>query len=153
MQTSFQTRAEHVDNCMVTLLPCMQGAMTMSEAMNIPGAPQNFGMSGIRGPSSGHMQMAPGIRRQPTGTTPRMGGWTGPTWPAAGTSMGRYTPLGTSPFVDMVEVVGQLMDGEPLPCMCLHLTMHGHGSGACCLMTLHLAYIRCPNMCYSLHQT
>ena len=90
--------------------------MTVSEAMNIPGAPLVMQTSAMRPIPAGNM--AATARRVPTGTTPRMGGWSGPAWPAVGASVGRYTPLGASPFgrsVDMGEVVAQLMEGAA-PC-------------------------------------
>ncbi|KAK9796650.1 hypothetical protein WJX73_009038 [Symbiochloris irregularis] len=96
-----------IDN---TMLPRdVTGVMTVSDAMNIPGAAQNLD---IMGPSRGNLA-APQARVR-TGTTPRMSGWGQPAWPPGGNSIGRYTPLGTSPFgrsVDMVDIVKGLMDG------------------------------------------
>lgn len=59
------------------------------------------------------------MKQSSNGTIPRVAGspWVGPSWPLAGTSIGRQTPhfgMGTSPFgksVDMVDVCKQLMEG------------------------------------------
>ncbi|EIE20033.1 hypothetical protein COCSUDRAFT_54526 [Coccomyxa subellipsoidea C-169] len=60
------------------------------------------------------------LKQSENGTMTRVPGspWVRPSWPLAGTSIGRQTPhfgMGTSPFgksVDMVDVCKQLMDGH-----------------------------------------
>ena len=59
------------------------------------------------------------MKQSDNGTMTRVAGspWVRPSWPLAGTSIGRQTPhfgMGTSPFgksVDMVDVCKQLMEG------------------------------------------
>ncbi len=60
------------------------------------------------------------LKQSENGTMTRVAGspWVRPSWPLAGTSIGRQTPhfgMGTSPFgksVDMVDVCKQLMEGK-----------------------------------------
>ena len=79
----------------------VQGAMFVSDAMMIP---SSLGTS-LKQSENGTMTRVPGSP------------WVRPSWPLAGTSIGRQTPhfgMGTSPFgksVDMVDVCKQLMDG------------------------------------------
>ncbi|CAL8466253.1 g5789 [Coccomyxa elongata] len=86
----------------VKLARDVTGAMFVSDAMMIP---SSLGTS---------------LKQSENGTMTRVAGspWVRPSWPLAGTSIGRQTPhfgMGTSPFgksVDMVDVCKQLMEGK-----------------------------------------
>ena len=105
--------------------------MTMSDAMMIPGGTPGSSQPGVIAlgtmgpPPQRHAPSAmvmpsglPGSSNYPFAGPPTGTSWNGPSWPIAGTSIGRSTPMGSSPYgksVDMVDVCTQLMEGGAPP--------------------------------------